>query len=64
MPSYRIYKLAENRIVGVPEIVERETDEAVTAYAKERLDGLDLEVWDGPRVVIRLKSTDAERRTQ
>jgi hypothetical protein len=39
MPSYRIYKLADNRIVGVPEIVERETDQAVTEYAKEILDG-------------------------
>jgi hypothetical protein len=57
MPDYRIYKLSpENRIVGVPETVEYESDQEVIAHTKEKLDGLDVEVWDGPRVVIRLKS--------
>jgi hypothetical protein len=58
VPSYRIYKLAENRIVGVPAIVEYDSDEDVAEYAKQILDGQDIEVWDGPRVVIRLKSTE------
>jgi hypothetical protein len=57
MPSYCIYKLANNNhIAGVPEVVKYDSDEDVAKYAKETLDGHDVEVWDGPRVVIRLKS--------
>jgi hypothetical protein len=56
MPGYRIYKLSpDNHIVGIPEVVEYESDQEVIAHAKEKLDGLDVEVWDGPRIVIRLK---------
>jgi hypothetical protein len=60
VPLYRIYRLADNQIVGVPAVVEYDSDHDVTNYAKEVLDGLDLEVWDGPRVVIRLKSPDSK----
>ena len=57
MPHYRIYKLSsDNRIVGVPEEVEFNSDRDVITHVKAKLDGLDIEVWDGPRVVIRLKS--------
>jgi hypothetical protein len=56
MPSYRIYSLtSDDRIAGVPEVIEYASDQEVIAHAKAKLDGLDLEVWDGPRVVIRLK---------
>jgi hypothetical protein len=59
VPSYRIYKLSpENRIVGIPDQVEFASDQDVIADAKAKLDGLDIEVWDGPRVVIRLKAPD------
>jgi hypothetical protein len=58
MPSYRIYKLSpENSIVGRPDEVECDSDQDVIARASAKLDGLDLEIWDGPRGVIRLKST-------
>ena len=57
-PHYRIYKLSNNRIAGVPDIVECDSDEEVAQHAKSVLDGLDIEVSDGPRVVIRLKSTE------
>ena len=57
MPHYRIYKLSsDNHIVGVPEEVEFDSDRDVIGHAKTKLDGLDIEIWDGPRVVIRLKS--------
>jgi hypothetical protein len=57
MPSYRIYSLTpDERIAGVPEVIEYDSDKEAIAHAKAKLDGLDLEVWDGPRVVIRLKS--------
>ena len=59
MPDYRIYRLsAENRIVGVSEVVECETDQEAITEAKKKLDGLDVEIWQGPRVVLRLKSID------
>jgi hypothetical protein len=58
VPSYRIYKLSNNRIAGVPDVVEYDTDDEVARYAKSILDGLDIEVWEGPRVVIRLRSTE------
>jgi hypothetical protein len=32
-----------------------------TGTAQAKLDGLDLEVWEGPRVVIRLKSTEKSK---
>jgi hypothetical protein len=59
MPAYRIYSLThDNRIKGVPEIIECESDRDVIAHVKTKLDRLDLEIWDGPRIVLRLKSTD------
>ena len=59
MPSYRLYKLRDaDRIVGPPTVIECDSDAEVIAKAKAMLDGLDIEVWDGPRVVIRLKSID------
>jgi hypothetical protein len=59
MPDYRIYRLsADNRIVGPSEMVECESDQEAITQAKIKLDGLDIEVWQGPRKVIWLKSTD------
>jgi len=60
VPHYRIYRLSNNRIAAAPEIVEYDSDRDVTVHAKKILDGADIEVWDGPRVVIRLKSPDAK----
>ena len=57
MPAYRIYSLTpDEHIAGVPELIECDSDQEVIAHAKAKLDGLDLEVWDGPRVVIWLRS--------
>ncbi|HTE77622.1 MAG TPA: hypothetical protein VK653_12920 [Xanthobacteraceae bacterium] len=59
MPHYSIYRLSvDNNIFGRPEVVDCDSDQEVIARAKARLDGLDVEVWNGPRIVIRLKSTD------
>jgi hypothetical protein len=53
MPVYRLYKLNADRIVGPPAVIECESDAEVIAKAKAMLDGLDIEVLDGPRVVAR-----------
>ena len=39
-------------------MIECDSDAEVIAKPKARLDGLDIEARDGPRVVIRLKSID------
>lgn len=58
MPSYRIYRLSgDNRIVASPEIIEKESDQEIIAHAKEKQDGLNIEIWEGPRLVFRLKAS-------
>ena len=57
VPQYRLYRLTpDDHIAGVSEVVEYDSDQDVIAHAKSKLDGLDIEVWDGPRIVIRLKA--------
>jgi hypothetical protein len=47
----------DNRIVGIADEIEFDSDQDAIKHANTKLDGLDLEVWHGPRMVIRLKST-------
>ena len=56
--QYRLYKLSDDRIVGPSVEVEFASDQEVIEHAKAQMDGLDIEIWDGPRVVTRLKSTE------
>jgi hypothetical protein len=59
MPSYRIYKLShDNHIFDVPDEIECASDQDAIAHAKAKLNGLDIEVWQGPRMVMRLNATD------
>lgn len=60
MPDYRFYNLKSNSndIVGPPKILQFAGDQEAIAEAKKLLDGLDIEIWDGARVVIRLKPSD------
>jgi hypothetical protein len=60
MPGYRIYTLTEGgKISGPPVEVSCDDDEDVIQQAKQLLNGADLEVWHGGRVVTRLKHTGA-----
>jgi hypothetical protein len=55
VPAYRLYKLRDDdRIAGPSAVVECASDLQVIAKAKAMLDGLDIEIWDGPRLVGRL----------
>lgn len=55
MPAYRIYRLKpDNHISGVPSLIEYDSDQDAIAYAKAKMGELDIEVWDGSRLVIRL----------
>ena len=55
MQHYRIYTLAAgNEVVGPPDVIEFETDKEAIIEAMILLDGLDVEVWEGARLVKRL----------
>jgi translation initiation factor IF-1 len=59
MHEYRIYTLNDNnRIAGPAEVIACDDDMEAIARAKRLLDGHDVEIWRGDRVVIRLKPTD------
>jgi hypothetical protein len=58
MPDYRVYKIKNNQIVGAPVVVACESDRDAIQQAKKLVDGHDIELWDGPRFVIGLKSAD------
>ena len=59
MPDYRIYKLIQGgHIAAPPVIITQPTDDDAIAQAKQLLDGYDLEIWDGARLIVSLESKD------
>ena len=59
MPDYRIYQLVGGAHIQAPATVVRcGTDAEAIAHARQLLDGHDIEVWDGGRLVINLESKD------
>jgi hypothetical protein len=58
MPEYRIYTISGGKMAGPSTELECASDDGAIEHAKTLLTGLDIEVWSGSRVVIRLKSTD------
>ncbi len=57
MPRYRAYLIDKSgRISGPAAVLECTNDQDVTQKAASLVDGHDIEVWDGPRFVIALKS--------
>jgi hypothetical protein len=58
MVHYRIYTVAKDRhFTGPPEEVECADDNEVVATAMQMRNGLDLEIWDHKRFVIRLSDS-------
>lgn len=56
MPNYRLFRLSpDNQIFGVSEVADFDSDRDVVDHAKRKMDGLAIEVLDGPRLVIRRK---------
>jgi hypothetical protein len=54
MAEYRAYTVGiDGHFIGYEPLVCRDDDEAVVK-AKRLVDGHDIEVWSGPRFVIRL----------
>jgi hypothetical protein len=57
MTQYRVYELGKDDHIETPAtVIEHADDEAAIAHARQLLDGHDIELWDGPRLVIRLTS--------
>ena len=66
MQRYRIYsvnsspKPGDPSILGLPRIVECDNDAEAIRQAREFMDGHDVEVWEGSRLVIAIKSNDVK----
>ena len=58
MAEYRIYKIKDNHITEPPTVIQADADPVVIEKAKQMVDGHDVEVWEGPRFVIGLRSKD------
>lgn len=58
MPEYRAFPIKNFHIAGPSHIIECATDEEAIEWAKQFVDGHDIELWDGSRLVVDLKSTD------
>jgi hypothetical protein len=57
--DYRIYVISDDdHIVGLPEVISCVSDEEAVQSAAQRLNGHDLEIWQGSRKVSRLPSVD------
>ena len=56
MREYRVYVLNAGGHVDAPaRIITHTDDDAAIQHARQLLDGHDIELWDGPRLVIRLE---------
>ena len=61
MSQYCIYTLSDgNTIAETPKEIECASDKEAIEEANAVLDVLDVEVWQGARIVIRLKPTDGK----
>lgn len=61
MQAYRFYTLKNgNRIVAPPDVIECASDQEAIDEAKKSLDGFDVEIWQGARIVTRLRPSDGK----
>jgi hypothetical protein len=57
MPSYRAYPVSDHQVAAAPSIVITcENEQDGIRKAQQSVDRYDLELWDGPRFIIRLKA--------
>jgi hypothetical protein len=57
MPDYRIFEISKlGRIVGPAQIITCENDEEAVHTAEPLVNGHDVELWQGGRVVTRIRS--------
>ena len=58
MPSYRAYPVSKDHQVtaGPSVVITCENEQDGIRTTQQLVDGHDLELWDGPRFIIRLKA--------
>ena len=59
MASYRLYGLDGVRKVASGEWFEAEDDRAAIRVAKKKMNGRECELWQGARLVTRLRAEDS-----
>jgi hypothetical protein len=64
MPNYRIYLMSDdNHIVGTPKFITSGSDAEAIASAQDQLDDRIVEVWEGARLVKRLRPIEDATRS-
>lgn len=59
MPTYRIFRVdAGGHIPGPSTIIECETEQQALQQARQLVDGLAVELWEGARMIRRFESKD------
>jgi len=58
MLAYRIYKTHIGHVMGPADTIEADTDAAAIEQAMVFVDGLDVELWEGARLVATLPGSD------
>ena len=58
MAEYRVYQIKDNRVAAPPTLIEADVDPAAIEQARLLVNGCDVELWEGPRFVIGLRSAD------
>jgi len=58
MADYRAYLIKDKHIAAAPTMIEADADDAAIEQARQLVDGHDVELWQGPRFVIGLRSKD------
>ena len=54
MPTYRVFFLDEQNLVTLPnKEIEAADDQGAMVEARQYIDGKDIELWDGPRFIVR-----------
>jgi len=63
MPDYRIYEInPDDRISNFPREIVAESDDGAISVAQAQQGELDLEIWQGTRMIFRLRSISLSPR--
>jgi len=57
MPAFRVYQIKDGHLISPSRIIEAENDDAAIAEAKQLVDGYDVEIWTGKRLVTTLQGS-------
>lgn len=56
MPEYRAYLIKDAQFAAAPTIIEADADDVAIEQAKRLIDGHDVQLWQGTRFVVGLRS--------